>query len=786
MGRPNRLTLALGGLAAASLCLLSAAMASEPARRAEVLPKPQARFSGRISERPEASIADWPRAPQARKGAPNVVVILLDDAGFAASSTFGGLAETPTLSRLAEEGVRYNRFHVTAVCSPTRAALLSGRNSHQVGYGGTSELASGFPGYNNNWPKSAATIAEVLKGNGYSTAAFGKWHNTPSWAVSPVGPFDRWPTGMGFESFYGFMLGETSQWEPLLWRNTTPVEPPATPGQGYHFTEDIADQAIRWVHTQETLAPDKPYFLYFAPAAPHKPHHVPAAWQERYRGRFDRGWDVLREETFVRQKRLGVVSADAVLTPRPEGLPAWNSLSSGEKRLASHEMETFAAFLAHTDHEIGRVLDAVRRAPAGENTLVIFIGTDNGASGMDGIRGNDETNGSVEPVPVQLARLAEAAGPNHLNAYSAGWAWMNNTPFQWMKLNASHLGGVRSPLVVSWPGHTARGSEMRNQFLHVTDIAPTIYEATGIKLPDVVDGARQSPLEGRSFLASLKAPDVPSRHRIQYFENWGDRSIYQDGWIAALRRRTPWASLLNAPPNTSPEAWELYNIDADFSQAHDLARANPRKLKQMIRLFDSEARRNQVYPIGLSLDQVNSGPWLSFGRTHFTFFPDVPPLSWQAAPNMARPHEIVARLNVPASGGDGVIMSRGSRLGGFVLYMQDGRLIYENSYLGRKRDLIAMTESMTPGFRVVKFEFEGQPVFAEASRRLGRGEYTGLGRLFVDGRQVAEGPIARVSNPYSGTSTLSVGRATNSPVTERFIMPFAFTGAIERVDVTLR
>ena len=786
MDLPNRLTVALTGLAAATLCLMSGSAASEPAQRSHVLPIPPAPFAGRIDARPETSVADWPKAPRAPVGAPNVVVILLDDAGFAAASTFGGLAETPTMTRIADEGVRYNRFHVTAVCSPTRAALLSGRNSHQVGYGGTSELASGFPGYNNNWPKSAATIAEVLKGNGYSTAAFGKWHNTPSWAVSPVGPFDRWPTGMGFESFYGFMLGETSQWEPLLWRNTTPVEPPATPEQGYHFTVDIADQAIRWVHTQETLAPDKPYFLYFAPAAPHKPHHVPAAWQDRYRGRFDKGWDVLREEIFARQKQLGVVSADAVLTPRPDGLPAWSSLSAEERRLAAHEMETFAAFLAHTDHEIGRVLDAVRNGPSGANTLIVFIGTDNGASGMDGRRGNDETNGPAEPVAVQLARTAEAAGPNHLNAYSAGWAWMNNTPFQWMKLNASHLGGVRSPLVVSWPGRTARPAQVRTQFLHVTDIAPTIYDAAGIAPPKVVDGARQTPLEGRSFLASLTAPDAPSGRRTQYFENWGDRAIYRDGWVAALRRRTPWESLLGASPNTSPEAWELYDLDADFSQARDLARFNPGKLKAMVRLFDSEARRNQVYPIGLSMDQVNVGPWLGHGRTQFTFFPDVPPLSWQAIPNMARPHEIVATLTVPPAGGDGVIMSRGSRHGGFVLYMRDGRVIYENSYLGRTRDVIATADRLAPGRRIVAFEFAGQPIPGEASRRIGRAEYSGAGRIFVDGKLVAEGPIARVSNPYSGSSTLSVGRATNSPVTDRFAMPFPFTGSIDRVEVHLR
>lgn len=788
MAKRSILHLGLLGLAIAGLLAptLTWAAGARPQAGSRILPPPQPAFSGKINPSPEDSVPQWPKRLTPPKGAPNIVLILLDDAGFAATSTFGGLAQTPTLTKLAKEGLRYNRFHTTAVCSPTRAALLSGRNPHQVGYGGTAELNSGFPGYNGLWPKSAATIAEVLKQNGYSTAAFGKWHNTPGFEISQIGPFDHWPTQMGFEHFYGFMMGETSQWEPLLWRDTTAVEPPATPEAGYHFTTDIASEAISWLHTQEALAPDKPYLLYFAPAGAHKPHHVPADWIARYRGQFDKGWDQIRSDTFERQKALGVIPKDTVLTPRPDGIAAWESLTPDQKRLAAHEMETFAAFLSHTDNEIGRVIKTIRDGPQGDNTLILYIASDNGASGMDGLLGNDETNAPVAPVETQLRRLSEAGGPDHLNAYSAGWAWMNNTPFQWMKLNGSHLGGVRVPLVVSWPHHISDAGGVRTQFTDVNDVAATLYEAVGIRSPAFVNGVAQIPLEGKSFLGSLTDAKAPAHHQVQYFENWGDNAIYSDGWMASLRRRTPWLSLLNGATNRTTAQWELYNLETDYSQAHNLAAAEPKKLAEMEALFDQEARRNQVYPTGLSVDQANASPSLGRERATFSFYRDMPVLSWQAAPNMARSHQIRAAITVPERNGDGVIFTRGSRIGGFSLYVKDGHLTYENNYQGRLREKIVSPETLSAGKTDIRFEFTSDPAPKLAEKRFGRSEYAGTGRLYINDRLVSEGRLEHVANPYIGMTSLTVGRAANSPVSKDYSLPFTYGGQIDKVEVELR
>jgi arylsulfatase len=746
-------------------------------------------FAGTLGRTHETSIPAWPVFPKPPEGAPNIVVVMLDDAGFAASEAFGGLVKTPAMSRLRQEGAAYNSFHVTAVCSPTRAALMSGRNHHQVGFGGTTEVSAGYPGYNALWPKSAAPFAEVLRRSGYSTALFGKWHNTPRWEISPAGPFDRWPTSLGFEQFYGFMTGETSQWEPQLWRNTFPVEPPGTPEEGYHFTNDIADEAIRWVRMQESMAPDKPFLLFFMPAGPHKPHHVPQAWIDSYKGRFDAGWDVLREEVLERQKAMGVVPPDARLAPRAEGIPDWDSLTPDQKRLAAHEMEVYAAFLTHTDEQVGRVLEAVRNRPGGENTLILYIASDNGASGMDGIMGNDDTHAAREPVEVQLARIDEAASPRHLNAYSAGWAVMNNTPFPWMKLNASHLGGTRVPLIVSWPGRISEPQRIRSQFAHVTDIAATVYDAVGLSPPQRIDGVDQLPLEGRSLLPTLTAPDVDLGPRTQYFENWGDIAIYRDGWMASRRMMTPYQSQLASVPNATAGIWELYDLKRDFSQAVNIASAYPERLKEMQELFDSEAWRNNVYPSGPSVQQADATPSTVGGRTRFTYYDDVPILSWMAVPNLARPFRLEAQVRTPPAGQphEGVILAYGSRLGGFSLHVKDGRVIYENNFAGRQRQSIIADRPLPSDQNVViAFELSGEPNTPTGVVRAGRTDYKGTGTIFIDGSPAGSGAFARIVTPYAGMTTLSVGRARNSPVSDTYALPFAYTGDVGRVDIDLR
>ena len=475
-----------------------------------------------------------PRPPQ---GAPNVLVILLDDVGFAQFGTFGGAVPTPALDRLAADGLRYNRYHTTALCSPTRAAMLTGRNHHASGYGTVTEYSSGFPGYNASWPGTVGCIAEMLRLHGYATAALGKWHNTPNWESGPTGPFDRWPTGQGFEYFYGFLGGATSQWEPTLYENTRPVVR-MTPRHDYHLTAELADKAIQWIGTAQAMAPDRPFFVWLAPGATHAPHHAPDEFIQRFAGQFDQGWDVYREQAFERQKRLGVVPADAVLTPRPDALAAWDSLTAQERRLYARMMEVFAGFTAHTDHEIGRVFDALRASGAYENTLIVYSVGDNGASGEGGmqgiVNGMSYFNGQAESLNDMLARMEGLGGPSLFNNFPAGWAWAMDTPFRWIKKAAGHLGGVRNPLVVSWPQRIKNRGGLRSQFVHCVDVAPTILEAAGIRMPELLHGQAQRPLDGNSFAYTFDDPLAPERHTRQYFEALGNRGIYADGWWACL------------------------------------------------------------------------------------------------------------------------------------------------------------------------------------------------------------------------------------------------------------
>jgi arylsulfatase len=750
------------------------------------LPRPDPQFRGKLAPKREDSVASWPDAAKPPSGAPNVVLILLDDVGFGATSAMGGPAHTPVLERLAASGLRYNRFHVNALCSPTRASLLTGRNNHQVGFGSTTELAAGYPGYNSMLPKSAATIAEVLRQNGYSTAAFGKWHNTPVWEVSPVGPFDRWPTGLGFEYFYGFMAAMTSQWEPKLYRNTIPVDPPGKPSENYHLTTDLVNDAIRWLHQHDSVAPEKPFFIYFATGATHDPHHVAKEWIAKYKGRFDEGWDTLRERTFGREKSLGVIPADAELTPRPPELPAWNSLTADEKKLLARQMEVYAGFLEQTDYEVGRLLDAVKARSQADNTLVLYIVGDNGASGEGGLEGQ-ESGGPYDAnaaIPVRLQYIDSLGSETFANHYAAAWAWGADSPFQWMKQVASHLGGIRDPLIVSWPARI-KGAGLRTQFTHITDIAPTIYEATGIRFPDAVNGVPQIPLEGQSLLYTFDHPEAPSRHTLQYFEMLGSRGIYKDGWFAGARNMLPWEIFVKGFLQASGNQWELYDLAHDYSQAHDLASRYPEKLKELQEAFDSEAWRNHVYPL---MPVPGTFPNPSRGKTSFTYAAGVARLPFGVTPNLAgRSQRIAADIEITSQGAQGVIISQGSRYGGFTFYVKDGRLVYETDGFGPDHQKMVSSEPLPPGKVQVAFEFKADEASGKESpmAALIGSPRGGVGRISINGKTVGEARFTRFG-PFSGVwDTLDVGANPGSPVSRDYSVPFAFTGKIDKVTVDL-
>lgn len=742
----------------------------------------------------ENFIPDWPRPIQAPQGAPNILMILLDDVGFGDASTFGGPAQTPQLDQLAAQGLSYNRFHVTPTCSPTRAALLSGRNAHKAGFGTVVNFASGFPGHNGIWRKDTVTVADVLRRNGYSTAAFGKWHNTPQWEVSPVGPFDRWPTALGFEFFYGFMSGEDSQWEPTLYRNTTAVEARTTPQQGYHLTSDLVDDAIRWVHTHESLAPDKPYFLYFATGAAHAPHHVPKGWIDRYRGHFDQGWDRLRGETFARQKQRGVIPANAELTPRPEGLPAWQSLSIDQRRLLSRQMEIYAAFLAHTDHEVGRLIRTVQEGPQADNTLIFYIVGDNGAGGM-GDEGSEDYYADIlklraaPAVKDRLAHLDALGSERFRNSYARAWGWASNTPFQSMKGDGAHFGGLRAPLVISWPARIKDHGTLRSQFTNVTDIAATLYEVTGVRFPSTVDGVNQQALDGLSLAYTFDHPSAPSQRRRQVFEHNGNRAIYQDGWMAAAPHCLSWKCPVNGTDTKdfSRDPWELYHVEQDFSQANDVAARYPEKLKALQALFETEARANRIYPMGSAT--MADQPWPAKGRRTFDFYPGLPRTpSDFVVPTFTQAHRITAQLVIPEQGAQGVILTAGSRYEGFALYIKDDRLVYENHAYGARRDFIASQDKLPRGDVVLAYEFRPDVAATPQVDRWGVSAVNGRGYLFINGQQVGEGTQGPItSRVYAGMgATLGVGRAFGSPVSEAYSLPFEFTGALKKVTVQVQ
>ncbi len=541
------------------------------------------------------------RPTQPPADAPNVVIVVLDDLGFGTSSAFGGPCEMPAAERLADGGLRYSRFHVTALCSPTRQAMLTGRNHHSVGMGGTTEMATSAPGYNGFRPRNAATIAKILQGNGYSTAAFGKWHQTPPREISPVGPFDRWPTGEGFDSFYGFMGAEMNHWYPLLYEGTTPVEPDRRPEDGYHLSEDLVDRAIQWVHTQRTLTPDRPFFTYLAFGASHAPLHVAPEWQQKYRGRFDHGWDRQREITLARQKELGVVPDAAELAPWADGVPHWDDLTDNQRALAVRFMETFAGFTEHADAQVTRFIDALDELGELGNTLFIYLLGDNGASGEGGIEGTVVEHrlghGIVDDPEAMIAEIDRIGGPSTYPIAPAGWALALNTPYQWTKQVASHFGGTRDGLIVHWPESITDRGGLRAQFHHVIDVLPTVLECAGIPQPTSVDGIAQKPIEGTSMRYTFDDPDAPDRRRTQYFEMCGNRGIYHEGWMAVTRHGTPWEMVPQTGKRFSDDVWELYDLSRDWTQARDQAQQHPERLRMLQELFLIEAAKHQVFPL---------------------------------------------------------------------------------------------------------------------------------------------------------------------------------------------
>lgn len=749
------------------------------------LPLPEQPFQGKIGKTYLDSEMDWPKVPTPPEGAPNVVVILLDDVGFGQVSTFGGPVPTPALDKLAASGLSYNRFHTTAICGPSRAALLTGRNHHNCGAGFLAEWATGFPSYNNMIPKSTATVGALLKGNGYNTAWFGKNHNTPDWESSVAGPFDRWPTGLGFDYFYGFIGGETNQYYPVLFENTVAVEPSKLPEEGYHFMTDMTDKAINWMRYSKSVAPQKPVFIYFAPGAAHAPHHAPAEWKEKFKGLFDAGWDAVREATYRRQLAMGIIPQEASLTPRPEWVKAWDSLSSKEKRLYAAFMENFAGYLAFADHECGRLLEAVRELPDSDNTLVFYIVGDNGASSEGGFSGTANEVMNLNGIPSELEEnlkiLDELGGPNTEPHYPLGWAWCGNAPFQWVKQVASHLGGTRNPMVVSWPARITKAGGVRDHFIHLIDILPTILDAAGIPAPRSVDGVEQKPLDGVSIISTFNDPKTRPVRERQYFEVFTNRAIYDKGWIACAQHTLPWRQDL-APGKWENDHWELYNIDEDFSEAKNLAEKYPDRLAAMKRIFDEEAVKNHVYPFDdrgaarLTVQKPSPGG-SDPNRTKFTYYAGVSRLPETAAPNTKNcSHRITAVIEMPKDGGEGVIVSEGGKSAGFALYVQNGRLVYHYNWFERERTNLVSNIPLPVGKSTVTAEF------AYDGGGLGKGGDVVIG---INGKKAGRARISHTVAGRFGIDTFGIGSDTGSPVTDTYKPPFPFTGKIERVDIEL-
>ncbi|MEZ4412048.1 MAG: arylsulfatase [Gemmatimonadales bacterium] len=718
----------------------------------------------------------------APEGAPNVVVILIDDMGFGQPSTFGGPIPMPTMDSLATAGLRFNQYHTTALCSPTRMALLTGRNHHVVNTGAIMEVSTGFTGNTGIRPLSTTPLAEILRQNGYSTAAFGKYHETPPWEVSVSGAYDRWPTHSGFDKFYGFIGGETNQWAPLLYDGTTMIEPPRDPR--YHFTVDMTDKTIAWMQAQHALTPDKPFFVYYAPGATHAPHHVPKEWIAKFKGQFDQGWDKVREETLARQIKLGVVPAGTPLAPKPEAIKDWDALSPDEQKLFARQMEVFAGFAAQTDHEIGRVLRALRDMGVADNTLVFYQAGDNGASAEGSMIGlfNEMTyfNGVPEKLGDLLKRMDELGGPTTFPHYAAGWAVAGDAPFTWTKQVASNFGGTQNPLVVSWPARIKAKGDIRSQFTYVTDIAPTVLQAAGLPEPKTVNGVVQLPMDGSSLFYAFDSASAKTRHGTQYFEMFGNRGIYHDGWFAGTIHRAPWEYVPRRP--LKDDVWELYNVDADFSLANNLAEQEPERLKQMQDLFMQEAAKNHVLPIDdRGVERFDAGlagrPDLMNGRTELTVYPGMHGMMENAFINVKnRSHDITAELVVPPGGADGVILAQGGRFGGWSLYVKNNRPVYAYNYLGLEMFKVSSPTPLPSGTVTLKY------VFVYDGGDPGSG---GVERILVNGREVAQGRIGHTqASVFSSDDGADVGLDEGTPVSPDYpAWDNGYAGAIVRVTI---
>jgi len=723
------------------------------------------------------------KAPQ---GAPNIIIVLIDDLGFGATSAFGGPVATPALDGLARNGLRYNNFHTTALCSPTRTALKAGRNHHTVNMGFITEMATDFPGNTGQIPNATASIAETLRLNGYSTAAFGKWHETAVWEASISGPFDRWPTRQGFDKFYGFIGGETNQWAPYLYDGVAQVELPNDPN--YHFMTDMTDKAAAWVKYQKALTPDKPFFMYFAPGATHAPHHVPKEWIAKWQGKFDMGWDKLREETLARQIKLGIVPPGTKLAPKPEAIKDWDKLSADEKRLFTRQVEVFAAFLDYTDHEIGRMLKAVEATGQADNTLVFYIAGDNGTSGEGGANGmfSEMTyfNGVQETVPDMLKKIDKWGGPETYPHMAAGWAVALDTPFAWMKQMASDFGGTRNGMVVHWPKGIKAKNEIRTQFGHVIDVAPTILEAARLPEPKVVNGTPQIPMEGVSLAYSFDDAAAKERHTTQYFEISGNRAIYQDGWLARTTHRAPWEPKPRNP--LEKDVWELYDVRHDFSLTTDLAAKNAQKLAELQGVFLAEAKKYHVLPIDdrlferLLAEKVGR-PDLMAGRTSLTLAEGMTGMMENVFVNVKNKSlTITAEVEVPKAGANGAILAQGGRFGGWALYVKNGVPAYDYNFLGMKRFSVVSRKPLAPGKATIRFDF------AYDGGGMGKG---GLGTLFVNEEQVGQGRIEQTqSTIFSADETADVGIDLGTPVVEAIgaEAKSRFTGRIPKVTIEVR
>ncbi len=756
--------------------------------------KPGTGFPGVVGRTAEESSPAWPAPTRAPKGMPNVVFVVLDDTGFGQLGCFGSPIETPTLDSLAGNGLRYNNMHTTALCSPSRSCIVTGRNHHANAMACITEFATGYPGYDGNVPFENGYLSEILLANGYNTYMVGKWHLIPSSQETAAGPYDRWPLGRGFERFYGFLGGDTSQWHPDLVYDNHQVEPPATPEDGYHLTADLADKAIGFIADARQVDPDKPFYLHFCPGATHAPHHAPKEWADKYKGRFDDGWDAYRERTFARQKELGIIPEDCVLSRHDPDVPAWDSLSADERRLFAREMEVFAGFLSHTDHHIGRVIEFLRKIDALDNTLIMVV-SDNGASAEGGVTGTTNEaqffNNCPEPVEESLRFIDEIGGPKHFNHYPWGWTNAGNTPFRRWK-RETYRGGSSDPFIVQWPaGIKARG-EVRTQYAHVIDMMPTVLDVLGIEPPTSIKGVTQSPIHGVSFAHTFDDGAAATNRHTQYFEMLGHRSIYHDGWRAVCpwpgpsfaEAEQPFGAAISAEKLSELDAtgWELYHVAEDFAETKNVAADNRPRLIALIGTWYAEAGKYNVLPIdGSVIDRLLvERPLLAAPRDRYVYYPDTQSVPNFAAPKVYnRPHSITAAVEIPNGGAEGVLLCQGSAAGGYVLFMQNGKLAYGHNYVARGYFTVESTEAVPPGEHELRFEFEptGPPNMPEGKGAPGRLQ------LYVDGELVGQTEAPHTTPLMFNPGALSCGMNPGSPILLDYASPFPFTGTIHTVTV---